>query len=53
MEQPKAMDVMDSIGKRVWKAQPFNEYVACYDLTNKVYAGYKESWLRASPKLME
>jgi hypothetical protein len=45
MQQPKIMDVLDSMGKRVWKAEPFNEYVACYDLTNKAHAHARLSWL--------
>jgi hypothetical protein len=45
MQQPKVMDVLDSMGKRVWKAEPFNEYVACYDLSNVAHSHPGLSWL--------
>ena len=32
VEQPRAMDILDSLGRCVWRKEPFNEYVACYDL---------------------
>jgi hypothetical protein len=48
MQQPKIMDVLDSMGRRVWEAQPFNEYVACYDLTNKARLRASLSWLGPS-----
>ncbi len=48
MQQPKVMDVMDSIGKCLWKAEPFNEYVACYDLTKRLHPRAGLSWLDLS-----
>jgi hypothetical protein len=36
------------MGKRIWKAQPFNEYVACYDLTNNAHSHAGLSWLDVS-----
>jgi hypothetical protein len=47
MQQPKIMDVLDSMGKQVWKAEPFNEYVACYDLADTARDRSTKPWLEA------
>jgi hypothetical protein len=31
-EQPSALAALDDMGRRVFEARPFDEYVACYDL---------------------
>jgi predicted small integral membrane protein len=35
VRQPVVLDILDAMGPCLWKAKPFNEYVACYDLTHR------------------
>jgi len=35
VQQPVVLDILDAMGPCLWKAKPFNEYVACYDLTGR------------------
>ncbi len=45
-QQPTAMDVLDSMGRCLYRDQPFNEYVACYDMSQPTaQAG---QWWRAA-----
>jgi uncharacterized membrane protein len=45
-EQPIAMDVLDTMGRCVWRTHPFNEYAACYDLTQAPAQPTALSWDR-------
>lgn len=49
-EQPIAMDVLDTMGQCIWRAQPFNEYVACYDLTRPPAQPARWRWGPASDR---
>ncbi|MGD0464039.1 MAG: glycosyltransferase family 39 protein [Tepidisphaeraceae bacterium] len=51
-QQPTAMDVLDSMGRCLFRDEPFNEYVACYDLSQPpAQAG--QWWRAANDKLLQ